>query len=117
MAGHRNFNELRAKLDARPGVEERRAEARERLAAEDAAYEATLSELRRALELTQEQVAETLELSQAQVSRIERQGDLFLSTLERYIEAMGGDLELIGRFGDERVTLAIGDVAEAAKRS
>ena len=38
MAGHRNFHELRRRLDERPGADERRARAREQLDAQDAAY-------------------------------------------------------------------------------
>lgn len=115
MPGHRNFNELAERFDARPDAAELLAEARARHEAEDAAYVATLAELRRALRLTQAQLAQELELSQAQVSRIEHQEDLFLSTLERYIAAMGGELELVGRFGGEQVTLSLRDLAAGGR--
>lgn len=113
MSGHRNFKELQKELEQRPDYAEKAAAARERHALEDATYEQTLAQLRRALDLTQTQLAETLELTQSEVSRIERRPDLFLSTLRRYLEAMGGDLELVGVFNDRRVTITLGELAEA----
>ena len=50
-----------------------------------------------------------IQVSQANISRIERQDDLKLSTLERYIEALGGRLEVRAIFGDEHVVLLGGD--------
>ena len=54
-------------------------------------------------------------MPQPQVSRIERQADLYVSTLARYLEAMGGRLELVGVFNDRRVTLALSDLAPKAE--
>jgi uncharacterized protein YdbL (DUF1318 family) len=56
--------------------------------------EMALNELREAREFTQQQVAEQLHVGQAEVSRLERRTDLYVSTLGRYIEAMGGRLEI-----------------------
>lgn len=53
-----------------------------------------LAELRRLAELTQGQVAETLHVKQPTVHQIEKRTDLYLSTLRRFIEAAGGELEL-----------------------
>ena len=50
-----------------------------------------------------------IQVSQANIPRIERQDDLKLSTLERYIEALGGRLEVRAIFGDEHVVLLGGD--------
>src|SRR5438067_2029563 len=55
--------------------------------------EMPLAEVRRARELTQQQIARNLEVNQAWVSKVERQMDMYVSTLRSYIEAMGGDLE------------------------
>ncbi len=38
-----------------------------------------------------------------------------MSTLARYLEAMGGRLELVGVFNDRRVTLALSDLAPKAE--
>ncbi len=68
--------------------------------------ELPLAELRKARELTQETMAETLNRSQASVSELERRTDVYVGTLRRYIEAMGGELEIVARFpdGDVRIT-------------
>ena len=61
---------------------------------------ATLKDLRHAVEQTQEALAVTLGVGQDTVSRIERRSDMLLSTLRRYVEAMGGKLELVAEFPD-----------------
>jgi DNA-binding XRE family transcriptional regulator len=60
--------------------------------------EMPLVELRRQLNLTQEALAEALGTSQASVSKLEHRSDIYLSTLRRYVEAMGGELEITARF-------------------
>jgi DNA-binding XRE family transcriptional regulator len=107
----KSFDELRAELDRKPAAKTRREKARRQLQDQIEAYEATLREIRRAQALTQEQLANALGVSQAQVSRIESQADLYLSTLESYLAAMGGALELVAVFGDRRVTLELGELA------
>jgi hypothetical protein len=67
-------------------------------AAELIAEEMTLRELRRSLALTQVNVARTLNKGQHEISRIEQRGDMLLSTLSSFVQAMGGELELICRF-------------------
>ena len=43
---------------------------------------------------SQEQIAQSLGIKQPSVLKIERQTDLYLSTLRRFVEAAGGTLEL-----------------------
>jgi transcriptional regulator with XRE-family HTH domain len=62
------------------------------------AQEMSLRELRQAHELTQEQVAEILKVGQDGVSRLEKRGDLLISTLRSYVEALGGQLSLVAEF-------------------
>lgn len=57
-----------------------------------------LQELRRAMAFTQTDVAKKLHISQDGVSRLEHRSDLMVSTLRKYIEAMGGELNIIARF-------------------
>lgn len=64
-----------------------------------------LAEVRRARELTQQQIAKNLDVNQAWVSKVERQTDMYVSTLRAYIEAMGGELEIVAHFGDKVVRL------------
>jgi DNA-binding XRE family transcriptional regulator len=60
-----------------------------------------LSELRQGRGMSQTDVAHQLDVSQARVSKIEREDDLYLSTLRRYVEAMGGSLELRAVFQED----------------
>jgi len=53
-----------------------------------------LRELRILAERSQEQIADSLGIKQPSVHKIERQTDFYLSTLRRFIEAAGGELEL-----------------------
>ena len=62
------------------------------------AIESTLPDLRKALELTQADVSAKLHINQEAVSRLERRSDLMLSTLNSYIQAMGGKLSITAKF-------------------
>jgi len=66
----------------------------------------SLQELRRALKLTQEKLAASLGIKQAAVSKIESQSDMFISTLRRCIEAMGGSLKIVAKIQDREVTIS-----------
>lgn len=82
----------------------------------EAAIAAETDELRTEIELhslreqrgvTQQALAEALKLSRPRVSTIEKSGeDLRLSTVQRYVEALGGRLEINAIFDDgQQVTL------------
>ena len=64
-----------------------------------------LAELRDSKKVTQKSLAATLAVSQANVSRIEHEEDVYLSTLRRYVEALGGQLEITATFGDEHIRI------------
>jgi len=53
-----------------------------------------LKALRKLAQRSQEQIAQSLGVKQPAVVKIERQADLYLSTLRRFVEAAGGTLEL-----------------------
>ena len=99
MAGHRKFSELRARMA--PERRTRNAAETERILSG-----MPLAELRQAQAMTQTTIAELLETSQGEVSKIEKRADMYVSTLRRYIEAMGGQLDVVARFpdGDVRIT-------------
>jgi DNA-binding XRE family transcriptional regulator len=78
---------------------ERRAKVAAR-AAELIAEEITLRDLRRALDRTQVRLARELGVKQETISRLEKRSDMMLSTLGGYVEAMGGELDLIAKFPD-----------------
>ena len=67
-------------------------------AAELAAEEMSLRELRKARKLTQARVAKVLGTTQDSVSRLEQRSDLLLSTLRKTVRAMGGDVRIIAEF-------------------
>ena len=54
-----------------------------------------LRELRQIAGKAQEEIATALNIKQPSVSKIEKQADMYLSTLRSYVEAVGGKLELI----------------------
>lgn len=60
--------------------------------------EMPLADLRKARQLTQSQIGELLKISQASVSKMEGQTDMYLSTMRRFVEAMGGELEIVAKF-------------------
>ncbi len=83
------------------------AEAKSRAAARTNAMlsEIHLQDLRRARQLSQEDLAERLGASQPEVSKIESRADMYVSTVRRYIEAMGGELDIVARFPDGSVRI------------
>lgn len=72
----------------------------------------TLSELRRQSGLSQQDIAEELGVSQTSVSKIERQDDPQVSTLMRYLDALGAKLELHAVFPDRSARLYLLGSAE-----
>jgi len=65
-----------------------------------------LGDLRVAHTVTQQQLADLMEVRQASISKFERQDDILVSTLRRYVEALGGRLEVRARFPDHAVVLS-----------
>src|SRR3984893_19563110 len=98
MAGRRSFAELRARMS--PDAQAK-AEA-EALRLEE---EMDLAEVRRALKLSQDELAQTLQIGQGSVAKIEKRADMYVSTLRRFIEAMGGEREIVARFADHAVKI------------
>lgn len=101
----RNFKELRAKLESTPG----RAERMKRLRAEtlDEILHYRLGEIRKMREQTQIELAEAIGVTQPSVAKVERSEDPQLSTLRKYIEGLGGHLEVTAVFDGERFPLEI----------
>jgi transcriptional regulator with XRE-family HTH domain len=95
----KSFNELRAKMSP-----ERRAANHKRT--KQLLSEMPLHDLRKAMKLTQEQIAEELGISQAAVSKMEKRPDMYIKTLERFVQAMGGTLDVVAHFpnGEVKIT-------------
>lgn len=101
MAGRTSWRDLRA------GTIEKRTGSAQRVERNKALLklDVRLAELRELRGASQALVAEALSVTQPNVSRIEREEDLRISTLERYVEALGGELEVRATFPDAVVTL------------
>ena len=67
--------------------------------------EMPLQELRRALDLTQQPVAATLGINQVAISKMEGQTDRYVSTLRRFVEAMGGEPRIVAHFPEGEVAI------------
>jgi transcriptional regulator with XRE-family HTH domain len=108
MTGHRPFKGLTAKFSP-----ERRARVAARVA--DLKTEMALAELRQARERSQEELARTLKVKQPAVAKLERRADMYVSNLRRYIEALGGSLEITATFPEGRVKITnFSDLGKAA---
>jgi len=92
----RTLNEVLAGL---PKARKDRIAARPRVLRDEVE---SLKALRKAAGKAQGDVALSLQISQPSVSKIEKQSDMYLSTLRNYVEAVGGDLELMVRFPKQK---------------
>lgn len=101
----RKWEEVKKELLS--GREEELRAACEQLRGEVRAYR--LAEIRRARHLTQQQVAGELGITKARVSQIEHgQVDrAAIRGLADYVAALGGRLELVAVFGDERIVIGL----------
>ena len=96
----KNFKTLFAALPAedQAEVKERVRKTREKMA---------LHEVRRARKLSQTQVALELGVAQGEVSKIENRTDMHLSTLQNYVEALGGRLKMQAVFPESIVSIEL----------
>ncbi|GGL95111.1 transcriptional regulator [Deinococcus aerolatus] len=98
-----NWKAVRAGAVADGRVNEKRvAELKGKALAQVRAHR--LAEVRSATGLNQEELSRRLGISQSRVSRIER-GDLEkteLATLRAFVRALGGDIEVTVKLGEER---------------
>lgn len=79
------------------------------------AEEMTLRDLRQALSKTQQDLSVALHINQDGVSRLEKRSDMLLSTLNKYISALGGTLKITAEFPNRPsiVIHAFSDIAAA----
>lgn len=104
---HISMKEIRSK---RPVNEARVRKLRDSILRQSRAIR--LSEFRKSLELTQNDLAELLGVDQSNISRIERGkfSNTEVGTLQAYIEALGGTLEIHARMGSKSHKLIDGDL-------
>ena len=94
----KKFNTLREKMSP---------PARDRSSALAAKYRAEmpLDELREAREMTQQHLARLLKVNQSAISKMERRADVYVSTLQTVIRAMGGKLKITASFPEGEVEI------------
>jgi transcriptional regulator with XRE-family HTH domain len=98
MTGHRPFKVLTDKLSPT-----RRARVAARVT--ELKSEMALDELRQAREQSQQEMARTLKVKQPAVAKLEKRADMYVSNLRRYVEALGGSLEITATFPEGRVNI------------
>jgi transcriptional regulator with XRE-family HTH domain len=104
----KHFRELRAELPPE-------ALERARVLAEEYRAEMLMHLLREAREMTQVHLAKILGVNQAAVSKLERRADMYVSTLQSFVKAMGGELKITARFPEGTVEInQFEDVKKAA---
>lgn len=101
----KQFSSLRAKMAAK-------ARSRSSRRAQALLREMSLNELRRTRRVTQGTLATAMQTSQSEVSKLEQRTDAYVSTLQSYIRALGGELDIVARFPDGCVRISqFGDIA------
>jgi predicted transcriptional regulator len=65
----------------------------------------SLAELRQARKLTQDALGQTKQVGQPAIAKLEKRTDMYVGNLRRFVEAMGGELEIVARFTDGDVTI------------
>ena len=91
-------------LAQRPDIAAEVARVRADMAEADRTYAMGLAALRQAAELTQVELARRMGVTQAAISRMEQPHDLLLSTLNAYLQAIGGTARMIVSFADGHET-------------
>jgi len=108
MTGRHKFSDLVGKMPAE-------RQSRIRNIAAGLREEMDLAQLRTARQLWQAALGEILHVEQSAIAKIEKRADMYVSTLRRFIEAMGGELEITARFPDHDVVIKnFHDLGEAA---
>lgn len=98
MSGRHSFKELTDKF-----TPERKARVSGRVV--ELKAEMALHELRQARASSQQELARKLKVNQPAVAKLERRADMYVSNLRRYIEALGGTLEIAAHFPEATVTI------------
>lgn len=106
MSGRTKWSELRDPVMADP---EQRARIRARERAMEAIVE--LVKVREQRGVSQAELAQDLHVTQANISKIERKAlsgeDIYLSTINKYITALGGELRLVAAFPDQEIPIPL----------
>ena len=100
---------------------EKIAKKSKKLAHEMIAYADSLADVRRTFRKTQAEVGVNMSLAQNAISQLEARKDMRISTLVKYVGALGGELDLVIRAKDGSEVIfrssSVADVQSVAKRS
>ena len=88
----KSFDEL-VKRTTTPATRRRAARRTRQMLAE-----LLLSEIRRLAGRSQRELAEALGIKQPSLSKLENQDDMQIGTLQRIVEALGGEVQVLARF-------------------
>lgn len=64
-----------------------------------------LAKLRQSYKLKQSELAKKVGVSQASISKVESGKDVQLSTLQKYIQSLGGEVKITAKMQDGEITL------------
>jgi transcriptional regulator with XRE-family HTH domain len=73
-----------------------------------------LAETRKEVDIAQKDIAAALGVSIARISQIEHGEVTSFEVIARYVEALGGRLDLVADFGDRTVRLPVSDTTATA---
>jgi DNA-binding XRE family transcriptional regulator len=99
MTSFPKWNDVRPGIVAEAGGEEGVAEARKRNQAYIDGHR--LAERRKSLGLPQSDVAERMGVTKSRVSQIERGEVSTVEAIARYVQALGGEIQISAVFGDD----------------
>lgn len=99
MTNFPKWSDIRADIVANSGGEEAVTEVRRRSQAYIDAYR--LAERRKTLGLSQTDVADRMGVTKSRVSQIERGEVSTVETIARYVQALGGQIQISAVFGDD----------------
>ncbi|MEU0477739.1 helix-turn-helix transcriptional regulator [Streptosporangium sp. NPDC006013] len=99
MTNFPKWSDIRTDIVANSGGEEAVAEVRQRSQAYIDAYR--LAERRKTLGLSQTDVADRMGVTKSRVSQIERGEVSTVETIARYVQALGGQIQISAVFGDD----------------
>jgi len=110
VTGHHPFADLTRTFSAK-------RMARVRARAAEIRAEMALAELRQARRRSQAELARELKVNQPAVAKLEKRTDMYVSNLRRYVEALGGKLEITAKFPEATVTITnFADIASRPRR-
>ena len=92
----------------------KKTQARAALRTQELLAELLLSEVRQLAGKSQQQVAQALGIKQPSLSKLEKQSDMQISTLQKIVKALGGELEVLARF--PKGTIKIAQIDPAPRR-